>query len=55
MYTNSTLFSRSQLAKPGPVSEDNYEVEKVIAYCEEPRSAIVQYKVHKLGYSLEDD
>ena len=52
---NSTLFPQRQLEKPGPVSQDRYEVEKVIEYRKAPRTGVLQYKVRWLGYSLEDD
>ena len=56
-YVNnhSTLFPQCQLEKPGPVSWDRYEVEKVIEYYNTLQTGVPQYKVHWLGYSLEDD
>ena len=55
MNNNSTLFPHRQLEKPGPVSLDRYEVEKVIEYCKAPQTGVPQYKVPWLGSSLEDD
>ena len=42
---NSTLFLQHQLEQPEPVSQDRYEVEKVIEYCKAPQTSIPQYKV----------
>ena len=52
---NSILFPQRQLEKPGPVSEDRYEVEKVMEYHKAPRTGIPQYKVRWLRYLLQDD
>ena len=40
---NSTMFPQCQLEKPGPVSQDIYEVEKVIEYRKAPQTAVPQY------------
>ena len=55
MNINSTLFPQRQLEKLGPVSQDSYEVEKVIEYRKAPRTSVPRYKVLWLGYSLEND
>ena len=55
MNNNSTLVAQCQLEKPGPVSQDRYEVKKVVEYLKAPRTGIPQYKVCWLGYSLADD
>ena len=39
---NSTLVAQCQLEKPGPVSQDRYEVEKVIEYRKAPRTGVLQ-------------
>ena len=49
------MFPQRQLEKPGPVSQDRCEVEKVIEYQKAVRTGVTQYKVRCLGYSLEDD
>jgi hypothetical protein len=56
-YVNndSTLFPQRQLEKPGPVTENRYEVEKVLEYRRAPRTGVPQYKVRWLGYSVKDD
>ena len=41
--TNYTVFPEQQLAKPEPVSEERYELEKIIEYYKEPKSSIPQY------------
>ena len=51
---NSTLFPQRQQAKPGPVAQERYEVEKVTEYHKVPRIGIQQYKLSWLGYSFED-
>ena len=52
---NSNVFPQLRLEKPEPVTQDRYEVEKVIEYCKAPRTLVPQCKVLWLGYSLEDD
>ena len=49
------MFPQYQLEKPGPVLQDRYKVEKAIEYLKAPRTGVPQYKVRRLGYSLEDD
>ena len=39
------LFSQCQLAKPGPVAQERYEVEKVIEYCKARQRCILPCKV----------
>ena len=55
MNNNSTLIPQCQLEKPGPVSQDRYEVQKVIEYRNATQTGIPQYKFRWLGYLLEDD
>ena len=55
MNNNFNLFPQRQLKKPGPVSQNRYEVEKVIEYRKAPRTGVSQYKVRWLGYSHGDD
>ena len=43
---NSILFLQRQIKKQWPVSQDRYEVEKVIEYYKAPRTGVQQYKVH---------
>ena len=45
MNNNFKLFPQRQLEKPGPVSQDRYEVEKVIEYCKASGTGVPQYKV----------
>ena len=55
LKNNSTVFPQCQLGKPGPVSQDRYEVEKVIKYRKALQTGAPQYKVGWLGYSFEDN
>ena len=55
VHDNYTIFPQCDLEKLGPVSQDRYEVKKIIEYRTAPQTGIPQYKLHWLGYSLEDD
>ena len=48
------MFLQRQLEKPEPVSQDRYEVKKVIEYCKGLRTGVPKYKLCWLGYSRED-
>ena len=55
MKNNSTLFPQRQLEILGPVSQERCEVERVLEYRKELPTGVLQYKVHCLGYSLDDN
>ena len=54
MNTKSTLFPLRQLAKPGPVLQYRYELNKLVEYRRALRTSVLQQKVHWLGYSLKN-
>ena len=55
MNNNSTLFPQCELAKTGPVTQDRYEVQKVLEYRKTLRTSIPQYKIYWFGYALADE
>lgn len=55
MNNTSMLLLQLRLVKPRPVTWERFEVEEVIEYHKALRTSILQYLVHRLGYSLEDN
>ena len=56
-YTNnnSIIFPEFQLEKPGAVTQERYEVKRVIEYRKAPTTEIPQCNVRWFGYLVEDD